>query len=126
MARMLFANLPVADVAKAREFWTTLGFGFNEEFSDDKAAALVVNELAWVMLLRQDFFHGFHGTAPHSGTETFLAFDALNRAEVDELCAKAAAAGATHTEWRMEDGPMYAGAFRDLDGHLWEVLHMDM
>ncbi|GAA4803490.1 VOC family protein [Tomitella cavernea] len=123
---MIFPNLPVADVAKAREFWTVLGFGFNESFSDDRAACLVINDLAPVMLLRQDFFHGFHDAAPRSGTETILAFDAPDRAGVDELCAKAAAAGATRTEWRMDDGPMYAGAFRDLDGHRWEVLHMGM
>ncbi|WP_182349156.1 VOC family protein [Tomitella gaofuii] len=126
MARMIFPNLPVADVTKARDFWTALGFAFNENFSDDKAACLVINDFASVMLLRQDFFHGFHDTAPHSGTESILAFQALDRAEVDALCAKAADAGATHTDWRMEDGPMYAGAFRDPDGHLWEVLHMEM
>lgn len=129
MARMIFPNLPVADVDKAREFWTKLGFKFNEQFSDRKAACLVVSDLACVMLLQDEFFHGFHDTAPHTGTEILIALDARDRAEVDELCDKAAAAGATHTGQRVEDGPtgpMYSRAFRDLDGHIWEVFHMEM
>ncbi len=126
MTRMLFPNLPVADVDKARAFWESLGFTFNEQFSDERAACLVINDLANVMLLRTDFFHGFHDTRAHSGTEVLLALDAGSRDEVDALCAKAAAAGATHTEWPLEEGPMYTGAFRDPDGHLWEVFHMDM
>jgi catechol 2,3-dioxygenase-like lactoylglutathione lyase family enzyme len=46
-----------------------------------------------------------------------------NRAEVDVLLAQAEAAGATLTD-RPHDRPwgIYSGYFRDLDGHLWEVI----
>ena len=46
-----------------------------------------------------------------------------SKAEVDALLAQAEAAGATLTE-QPHDRPwgIYSGYFRDLDGHLWEVL----
>lgn len=126
MSRMIFPNLAVADVQAARAFWQALGFGFNDNFSDENAACLVVNELASVMLLHTDFFHQFHKTSTHTGTEVLIAIGAESREEVDELCRRAAASGATDVEQPAEQGPMYGGAFRDLDGHIWEVFCMEM
>lgn len=127
MSRMIFTNLPVADVQRARDFWTALGFEFDEQFSDGKAACLVLNELCYAMLLQEEFFHSFHATtSAGSGTEVLVCLSAESREEVDELCTRAAAAGATDTDERTGDGPMYGGSFRDPDGHLWEVVHMDM
>jgi catechol 2,3-dioxygenase-like lactoylglutathione lyase family enzyme len=47
-----------------------------------------------------------------------------SRADVDALLAKAEEAGATVTD-EPHDRPwgIYSGYFRDLDGHLWEVIH---
>ena len=124
MARMIFPNLPVKDVAAARSFWTDLGFEFNDAFCNDDAACLVINDQASVMLLREGFFHGFHDTRPHTGTETTICLTATSRQDVDELCARAGAAGAAVTG-TVDDPPMYGGSFRDLDGHIWEVLWME-
>ncbi len=126
MSRMIFPNLPVEDVQRARDFWGALGFTFNDNFSDENAACLVLNDLCSVMLLRPGFFHEFHKTQPHTGTEVLMAIGAESRTEVDELCANAAAAGAIDVEEPKEQGPMYGGAFRDLDGHIWEVFWMDI
>jgi uncharacterized protein len=45
-----------------------------------------------------------------------------SRAEVDELIEKAEAAGAAVTTPRNRPWGIYSGYFRDLDGHLWEVI----
>ena len=45
-----------------------------------------------------------------------------SRAEVDELIEKAKAAGATVTTPRDRPWGIYSGYFRDLDGHLWEII----
>lgn len=126
MGRMIFPNLPVQDVARTREFWTALGFAFNEEFSNEDAVAMVINEGASVMLLQEKFFHGFHDTQAHTGSEVLMGIGAENRGEVDGICKRAAELGATDVEEPVEQGPMYGGSFRDLDGHLWEVLWMDV
>ena len=124
MGRMIFPNLPVKDVAASRAFWTRLGFEFNEEFCSADVACLVINDKASVMLLRAEFFHGFHQTQPHTGTESLICLTATSREDVDELCARAESAGAGDAG-RVDEPPMYGGAFRDLDGHLWEVLWME-
>jgi predicted lactoylglutathione lyase len=121
---MIFPNLPVSDVTAARAFWSHLGFDFNEEFSNADAACLVINDQASVMLLREDFFHGFHSTERHTGTETLICLTATSRDEVDDLCRRAEDAGATGAG-TVDQGPMYGGSFRDPDGHIWEVLWME-
>ncbi|GAB2866876.1 VOC family protein [Nocardioides pacificus] len=125
MSRMLFVNLPVRDVTASRAFWEGLDFAFNDDYSDGKAACLVLNEQACVMLLEQDFFHGFHQTARHTGDQAILCISARSRDEVEQLCERAFAAGATRAADVQDDGPMHGWSFRDPDGHIWEVLWMD-
>ena len=55
----LFVNLPVADVARTRAFFSGLGFDFNPQFSDDKALCMVLNEQIQCMLLDRRFFQTF-------------------------------------------------------------------
>ena len=124
MARMIFPNLPVKDVAASRAFWTELGFTFNDEFCSGDAACLVINDQASVMLVREAFFHGFHDTRPHTGTEATICLSATGPEDVDRLCAAAGAAGA-RVAGILDAPPMYGGSFRDPDGHIWEVLWME-
>ncbi len=49
-----------------------------------------------------------------------------SRAEVDELVAKARAAGGTVPNDPQDHGFMYGHGFEDLDGHIWELAYMDM
>ncbi len=126
MGRMIFPNLPVRDLSATVQFWSRLGFEFNEQFSNDEAACLVVNEQASVMLLQESFFHGFHQTKPHTGTEILIGLSAESREDVDALCARAREAGGSDVDVRSDAPGMYGGSFRDLDGHIWEVLWMDL
>lgn len=59
---------------------------------------------------------------PKTG-EFSIGHAVASRAEVDALLAQAEAAGATVTQ-RARERPwgIYAGYFRDPDGHLWEIL----
>ncbi|HEX3141718.1 MAG TPA: glyoxalase/bleomycin resistance/extradiol dioxygenase family protein, partial [Rhizobacter sp.] len=44
MATQIFVNLPVKDLPKSRTFFESLGYSFNPQFSDDKAACLVISD----------------------------------------------------------------------------------
>jgi uncharacterized glyoxalase superfamily protein PhnB len=59
---------------------------------------------------------------PKSGTFS-IGHAVPTRDDVDVVLAQAESAGATVTD-RAHDRPwgIYSGYFRDLDGHLWEVL----
>lgn len=125
---MIFVNLPVKDLAKSRTFFEELGFGFNEQFTDDTAACLVIDENIFAMLLTEAKFKEFINgeIADPSTTETLLAVSVESRDGVDEVANKALAAGGKDWKPPLEQGPMYSRSFQDPDGHVWEVMHMDM
>lgn len=128
MSRLLFLNLPVADITASRTFFAELGFDFNEKFSDEGAACMVVSEQAYVMLLQRDRFADFV-TKPvaDAGAATALTacISAASREEVDSLAETAAAAGSGAAKDPQDYGFMYQRSFHDLDGHLWEIAWMD-
>lgn len=41
------------------------------------------------------------------------------------MIAKAMKAGGKPWKPIMDEGSMYSGSFQDLDGHVWELLHME-
>jgi predicted lactoylglutathione lyase len=47
-----------------------------------------------------------------------------SRAEVDQLAAKAVAAGGAAPRKPQDHGFMYQHGFEDVDGHLWELVYM--
>jgi hypothetical protein len=127
-SRKLFVNLAVRDLKKSKEFFSTLGFGFNPKFTDDNAACMVVSDEAFVMLLTEPFFKTFTkreqcDTTRH--TEGLFALSCESREEVDRLVKKAVAAGGTHAMEPQDHGFMYGWSFYDPDGHHWEVFWMD-
>jgi predicted lactoylglutathione lyase len=127
-ARKIFLNLAVTDLKRSMDFFKQLGFAFNPQFTDEKAACMIVNEDASVMLLTEPFFKNFTkreicNTA--SQTETLLAISCESRAAVDEMVHQAVAAGGAHAMDPMDHGFMYGWSFYDPDGHHWEVFWMD-
>ena len=60
--------------------------------------------------------------APPQSGEFSLGQLVRSREEVDRLLGAAAAAGAAVTEAHERPWGIYSGYFRDLDGHLWEVI----
>lgn len=129
MATMIFVNLPVKDLAKATEFYTALGFTQNAQFSDQNASSFAISDTIHVMLLVEPFFKTFTSKEivdATKATEAIVALSAESREGVDELVEKAFAAGAKKSNETMDQGFMYGRSFQDLDGHLWEVVYMDM
>jgi predicted lactoylglutathione lyase len=131
MSRLIFVNLPIRDMARSRAFFESLGFAFNPQFTNDQGACMVVSENHnYVMLLVEPFFQTFtpgktiaDATAT---TEVLVCLSCESRAEVDALVAKALAAGATAHKPPQDMGFMYGHGFTDLDGHIWELMYMDM
>jgi predicted lactoylglutathione lyase len=125
--RMIFVNLPIKDLAATRRFFTALGVTFNEEFSDDTAACMVVDENIFVMHLTEakfaQFVTGEIGD-PEKATQVLTCLSAASRQEVDDVKAKALAAGGREWKPNLEFGSMYGCSFQDVNGHVWEVMHM--
>ena len=124
---MIFVNLPVTDLPASQAFFSELGFSFNPAFSDDSCACMVVDRNIFVMLLARakfrEFIHGDISDATRV-TEVLTCLTADSREQVDETLARAIAAGGKPLRPVVEDGPMYGASFQDLDGHVWELMHM--
>ena len=128
MSRLLFLNLPVADLPASRDFFAALGFDFSEKFCDEGAACMVVSEGAFVMLLQRERFADFVTKPvadPAVATALTACVSAADRDEVDSLAEAAATAGASPAKDPQDYGFMYQRSFHDLDGHLWEIAWMD-
>jgi predicted lactoylglutathione lyase len=130
MAMMTFINLPVKDLPKAKDFFTTVGFSFDEQFSDDTASRMVISDAASVMLEVEAFLQSFITPQKIADTsknrEVTIGLSAESRDHVDELTDKAVAAGAEELGEPDDEGFMYMRGFPDLDGHQWSFIHMDM
>lgn len=127
-SRMLFVNLPVANLEKSMAFFGGLGFTFNPKFTDDKAACMIIGKDCFAMLLQDAYFRTF--TTKQIGdtavqSEVLLAVSCESRDEVEALVAKALASGATKATDGADHGFMLVRTFYDLDGHHWELMWMD-
>ncbi|MCV0438313.1 MAG: glyoxalase/bleomycin resistance/extradiol dioxygenase family protein [Hydrogenophaga sp.] len=129
MLRQIFVNLPIKDMARSQAFFKALGLRFNQQFTNEQGACLEIADNIYAMLLVEPFFQGFTRlpiSDARKATEVLIALSCDSRAEVDELVAKAVAAGATTPNAPQDHGFMYQHGFADLDGHQWEVFWMDV
>ena len=128
MATNIFVNIPVADLPRSMEFFQKLGYSFNEQFTDETAASMVVSDNIYVMLLTHDKFLQFTSKPvadAHEKTECIIALSVGSRDEVDSQVATALSNGAVEARRAEDHGWMYGRSYHDLDGHIWEILWMD-
>ncbi|MDT7703977.1 MAG: uncharacterized protein QOJ30_6302 [Pseudonocardiales bacterium] len=126
--RMLFVNIPVADLERSKAFFSKLGFRYDPAFTDETAACMPVGEQAFVMLLGRETFAQYAKLPiadPTTHTLALYCFSVSTRDEVDAVSAAALAAGGTEADGAEEHGFMYSRSFFDLDGHGWQVMWMD-
>ena len=123
--KTIYINLPVKDIQQTRTFWTKLGFQFNEQFSNDQALCLILNEgLIYAMLISHEMFGTFtdRPIADGKSTQVLLAIETESRNKVDEIVKIALENGAGRYKDSVDHGWMYYDSFADLDGHQWEVM----
>ena len=130
MAMQTFVNLPVKDLRKATEFFSALGFSFDEQFTDENATRMIISDDTSVMLVVKPFFEGFIAPQKIADTsrsrEVIVGLSAESREQVDDLAGKALEAGGDALGEPQDDGFMYMRGFRDLDGHQWSFIYMDV
>lgn len=128
MSTKIFVNLPVKDLDRSVDFFSKLGYTFNSQYTDENATCMIVTEDIFVMLLIEKFFKTFIPNEiadTTKNTESIICLSAESRQAVDEMVKKAIEAGATIYKEPQDDGFMYGHSYRDLDGHLWEIMWMD-
>ncbi|TFW21426.1 VOC family protein [Duganella callida] len=126
MNKQIIFNLAVKDLEKSRAFFAALGFGFNPQYSGEQSAFMVVVEDSiFVMLMTEAFFRSFIDkplAQAREANEVIICLSCESRAELDDLIARASAAGARIPHPPEDHGFMYDQGFEDIDGHLWNLV----
>lgn len=128
MSTQIFVNLAVKNLPRSVAFFTRLGYKFDPKFTDENATCMIVGENIFVMLLVESFFKTFTKKElcdATRSTEVLVCLSCESRAKVDDLVAKAIAAGGSTPNDSKDYGFMFQHGFQDLDGHLWELIYME-
>ncbi|KRA83846.1 VOC family protein [Altererythrobacter sp. Root672] len=130
MTKMIFVNLPVTDLPASMRFYEAVGFTNNPQFTNDQAAAMMWSDTIVAMLLRHDFWKTFTDKQipdAHQSAQVLLALSQDSKEDVEDIVAKAVAAGGKADPTPKQDlGFMYGRSFEDPDGHIWENAYMNM
>lgn len=130
MPKMIFVNLPVSDVERATAFYEAVGAVKNPQFSDNAGSCMVLSETIHAMLLSHDKFRMFTPKPiadAKASSEVLICITVDSRSEVDGMMERVRAAGGGIDPCPVQDhGFMFGRSFEDPDGHIWEVVWMDM
>ena len=130
MSQMVFINLPVTVLDRSIAFYEAIGATRNRQFSDDTAAMMSFSREVNVMLLTHAKWRQFTAkTIPDATTDAqvLLALSRDSREAVDAITANAERQGVVIDPTPRQDLDfMYGRSFEDPDGHIWEVMWMDM
>jgi predicted lactoylglutathione lyase len=120
MSRMIFVNLPVADLDASMAFYKSIGFTNNPHFTDETAACMLWSEAINVMLHTHAKWRVFTSRPipPVTSSEVMLALSCDSRGAVDAINEAAAAHGGTADVNPVQDhGFMYNRSLLDPGGH---------
>jgi uncharacterized protein len=130
MAKMIFINLPVRDLARATAFYQAIGAVKNAQFCDDTASCMVFSDTIHAMLMTHDKYAQFTTKKiadAKTTSQVLICISADSRAEVDDVVGRAGNAGGVIDPSPVDEYDfMYGRSFEDLDGHLWGVNWMDL
>ena len=129
MSKLIFVNLPVADLAASTRFYQAIGCVKNEQFSDEKASSMVWSDTITLQLLTRAYFATFSAKPVADAHQTCQVLFALSRDSRDDVNAiadaAASAGGQADVREVMDLGWLYNRAFADPDGHVFEAVWMD-
>jgi predicted lactoylglutathione lyase len=126
MNQQIILNLPVKDLDKSKAFFSALGFTFDPRYSGENAVFMnIVDGVIQAMLTTEPFFKSLIDKPvvnAKQSNEVVICLSCESREEVDDLIAKAVAAGARIPHPPEDHGFMYDQGFEDIDGHLWNLV----
>ena len=130
MPKMIFVNLPVTDIERSTTFYESVGAVKNDQFCDDSTSCMVFSDTIFAMIMTHDKFRQFTPKAvadARTTSEVLICLSADSREDVDAIVEKAGSAGGTLDPGPKQDfGFMYGRSFEDPDGHIWEIMWMDV
>ena len=127
--KQVFINLAVKDVDRSMNFYTSLGFTLNPQFSDDQGKCMVWSDAIFLMIMSHEKFKSFTKKPIADTKSSIAALFALSvesADKVNEIVEQGLKAGGTEPMPMTDYGFMQLRKIEDYDGHTWEVFFMDM
>lgn len=128
MTTKIFVNLPVKDLPRSIAFFKALGWDNNKQFTDETAASIVISEDIYLMILTHEKWAQFTDKKiadTKTTAKVAICLSADSKEGVHQLVDAAVKAGAKEPRPMADYGFMIQRTFEDLDGHTFEVIHMD-
>jgi uncharacterized protein len=129
MAKMIFVNLPVRDLAHSIAFYEAVGAVRDDRFADETAQCMTFSESIHVMLLTHEKFSTLTSRSmidSRTSAQVLLALSEESRDAVNATAKAALAAGGSEVEPAEDHGFMFQRAIADPDGHGWALTWMDL
>ena len=123
----VFINIPVTDLKQSTQFFTGLGFHLDDNFTNNSASCVIVNDVVSVLLQAEERFgtYAHKPIADADSTECIISVALDTREQVDEVADQAVRSGGESAGPAKDHGYLYGRGFFDPDGHHWEVMWMD-
>src|SRR5690554_6269605 len=130
--KQLWLNLPVKNIERSKKFFLDIGFRENPIHKDslNLVGLLIGNQDFVLMLFPEEDFKSFANhevSDTEKGSEMLINIDAQSKEEVDEMEALVRKAGGeVYQSATVSQSWLYGFGFKDLDGHRWAVIYMDL
>jgi predicted lactoylglutathione lyase len=129
MAKLIFVNLPVADLAASTRFYEAIGCRKNVQFSNEKACSMIWSDAIAFQLLTREYFQTFTPKPvadAQAACQVMLCLSRDSRQDVDGLADHAAKIGG-RVDMRapVDLGFLYNRCFEDPDGHVFELVWLN-
>jgi len=127
--KQIFINLPVKNLEQSMRFYTQLGFTNDPLFTDENQKCMVWSEHIYIMLQSKDFFGSWiqkplSDTKNNTSATYTLPVESLDK--VNEIIENGLKAGGTEPNPLLDEGFMQVRAIEDLDGHIWNIIYLDI
>ncbi|EWC59743.1 Glyoxalase family protein [Actinokineospora spheciospongiae] len=123
MDHRLFTILRVADLDRAKDFFTAIGLDFDPAFTNDDFATMLVGDAQVLLHIPSSFEVVTKKHAVDTATDTEAVFGIFvdSRDEVERIVDRAVAAGGREYSAPWDADFFYQRVFEDPDGHQWEI-----
>ena len=126
MFNKTYINIASKDILKSRAFFQAIGFELITDWSDESTSSFKINETTYLMIMNVEKFTGFtKSDLPNSflQNEIIISFELDNKQAVDDLLTLVKTNGGSEFGSPTDSDFMYYRAFRDPDGHRFEVFN---
>lgn len=125
----IFINLPATDLSTSVKFYASLGFSTRPLFSDEYQKCMVWSDQIYVMLMSPEKFKTYsQRQIPNLkyGTMAYFTLPVESLSRVNEIVENGLKAGGKEPTPMINERFMQIRKIVDLDGHMWDILYMDL